>query len=76
MPLSRRSFDNDDFVGFRSLRAQGIYVWTIREKESDTRRSGYKPLALLLIDLLASLMAWCKAPIHTRLPLGFKPVHL
>ena len=30
-------------------------VWTIRKKESDTTRSGYKALALLQIDLLGSL---------------------
>ena len=48
--------DDDDFVGFRSLHALGIMVWTITEKESDTRIDGYKPLALLRIDLLGSLM--------------------
>ena len=39
--------DDDDFVGFRSLRALTYMVWTIREEESDTRRFWYKPLALL-----------------------------
>ena len=49
--------DDDDFVGFGSLCALGIdiyIVWTIREKESNTRRSGYKPRPLLRIDLLGS----------------------
>ena len=27
-------------------------VWTNRQRESDARRSGYEPLALLYIDLL------------------------
>ena len=30
-------------------------VWTIRAKDSDTRRSGYKPPALLRIDLHCSI---------------------
>ena len=30
-------------------------LWTIREKESDIKRSGYKPLAILRIDRLGSL---------------------
>ena len=47
--------DNNDFVGFRSLHTLGIYGMDIREKEPNTRRSGYKPLALLRIDLLGSL---------------------
>ena len=43
-------------VGLQSLCTLSVYgIKTIREKQQDTRRSRYKPLALLQVDLLGFL---------------------